>query len=165
MAAGESRHLVAVIAAGLLVLAGCGPEVGDGRGEGTLAPAAGTNRSDGSVEPVSTPYTLEIGSDPLCADISIAGEPMGYSCALASVDAKKVAGRSVGEERLDIYLMPADAIDVGLSPPVAFDREGPYLIIQTSRSSSMPVLTYSVENLRISCDLSELFPSCSQQPE
>jgi len=165
MAGSGARHLSKATVVGLLLLAGCGTQRADELGEDVPAMTTGTSGGDVVAYSVSIPYTLEIGGDPLCSDVAIAGVRMGYSCTIPDINAQLISGKSVGPERVDIYLLPADAIDVGLSPPAAFDLQGPYLIIQTSQSGYLPVLTYSADNLRISCDLSGLIPSCSHQSE
>ena len=163
MVGSSGRRLVMVLLVGAKVLAGCGPNASDGTDGDAPALTESTVRDDAISGRVDLPYTIELGDDPLCADITIGDELIPFECISRSWEAQLIAGKSFGKDLIEIFLIPNEAVDVELSPPAAYDRVGPYLIVQTIASEPSPVLTYSVEVLRVTCALSEMFDNCSYQ--
>lgn len=121
-----------------------------------------------SDDPAAQPVSVSVGYtvDPVpeqqnCFYVSIGGGDESETCLVPTGYATFVTGVETDASVVSLFFISPDIQDVSAVPALAVDVNPPWVLIERAKSDPAGVLSYSVGDVRLRCDLSNLADSCS----
>jgi hypothetical protein len=103
---------------------------------------------------------VPVSGQPDCFDVTLGGESQGRICSVFTGYASAAAVFSTDTASATAYSVSPDVKDVEIHPAMPLAVLPPWIVIERSTSDPAGVLTYSVGEQSLSCDLAYLSNSC-----